>query len=203
MTALALIETQAPKLTSLATVLPLESPADIATATDVLRQIKTLERALEDERKALVEPLKKESSAIDARYREPRRALERIEGMLKTRIAEVHAAADRARTAALEAASVAARAGDHAAATEAIMQAAAPAPETPGVTVRYKWAPMLVDQYAVPRDYLSVDVTKVLATVPADGSSPPKIPGIEWQREPIVTARAAAPGNPRTRWDGQ
>lgn len=199
MTTLALIESKAPELTSLVTVLPLASPEDIATATDVLRQVKTLEKALEEERKALVEPLKRESSAIDARYREPRRALERIEALLKTRIAEVHAAADRARTQALAAASIAAQAGDHAGATAAIMEAAAPAPETPGVTVRYRWAPMIVDQFQVPREYLSVDPEKIKAAIPADGTAPRDIPGISWSREPIVTARAA---NPRTRWDG-
>lgn len=198
MTTLALIESKAPELTNLVTVLPLASLEDIATATDVLRQVKTLEKALEEERKALVEPLKRESSAIDARYREPRRALERIEALLKTRIAEVHAAADRARTAALSAASTAAQAGDHAGATAAIMEAAAPAPETPGVTVRYRWAPVLVDQWLVPREYLSVDPEKIKAAIPADGTTPKDIPGISWSREPIVTARA----NPRTRWDG-
>lgn len=191
MTTLALIESRAPELTSLVEVLPLVSSEDIATATDVLRQVKTLEKALEEERKALVEPLKKESSAIDARYREPRRALERIEGLLKGRIAEVHTAAERARTLALAAASTAAKAGDHEAATAAIVQAAAPAPETPGVTVRYRWAPILTDQFLVPREYLSVDPEKIKAVIPADGTAPKDIPGISWSREPIVTARAA------------
>lgn len=201
MTTLALIESRAPELTSLVTVLPLATPADISTATEVLRQVKTLEKSLEEERKALVEPMKREAAAIDARYREPRRALERIEGLLKSRIAEVHAEADRARTAALTAASEAAKAGDHAGATAAIMEAAAPAPETPGVTVRYRWAPMIVDQFQVPREYLSVDPAKVTAVIPTDGTAPPAIPGISWSREPIVTARAAVP-NARTRWDG-
>jgi hypothetical protein len=197
-TAIALIESRAPELTSLVTVLPLVTPGDLATATDVLRQVKALEKALEAERKALVEPMKREASDIDARYREPRRALERIEGLLKARIAEVHAAAERARTAALTAASDAARAGDHEAATAAIMEAAAPAPETPGVTVRYRWTPMLVDQFAVPREYLSVDPEKLRAVIPTDGTDPRAIPGVEWVREPIVSARAAFP---RTRWD--
>ena len=191
MTTLALIESRAPELTSLVEVLPLVSSEDIATATDVLRHVKALEKALEEERKALVEPLKKESSAIDARYREPRRALERIEGLLKGRIAEVYTAAERARTLALAAASTAAKAGDHEAATAAIVQAAAPAPETPGVTVRYRWAPILTDQFLVPREYLSVDPEKIKAVIPADGTAPKDIPGISWSREPIVTARAA------------
>lgn len=199
MTTLALIQSRAPDLTALVEVLPLATPADIETATDVLRQVKTLEKALEAERKELVEPLKREAASIDARYREPRRALERIEGLLKSRIAEVHAEADRARTAALTAASTAAQAGDHAGATAAILEAAAPAPETPGVTVRYRWAPVLIDQFQVPREYLSVDPEKIKAVIPTDGTAPPAIPGISWSREPIVTARAA---NPRTRWDG-
>ncbi|MCH9836379.1 hypothetical protein K0U83_11990 [bacterium] len=201
MTTLALIESKAPELTSLVEVLPLATPADIATATDVLRQVKTLEKALEEERKALVAPLKAESSAIDARYREPRRALERIEGLLKSRIAEVHAEAERARTAALVAASTAAQAGDHAAATAAIVEAAAPPPETPGVSVRYKWAAVTTDITRIPREYMTVDV-EALRRVAQDAGGgptpPPTIPGVLWIREPIVTAQSA---NPRTRWE--
>lgn len=203
MTTLALIESKAPELTSLVEVLPLATPEDVAVATDVLRQVKTLEKALEVERKALVEPLKREASDIDARYREPRRALERIESLLKSRIAEVHAEAERARTAALLAASTAAQAGDHAGATAAIVEAAAPPPETPGVTVRYKWAAVTTDITRIPREYMTVDVEALRRVAQAAGGGPtppPTIPGVEWIREPIVSARAVAP-NARTRWE--
>ena len=193
-TALATVAPRIPDLTSLVEVLPLTNAAELDAAAAVLRQIKTIEKELEAERKALVEPLKAESSAIDARYREPRRALERIEGMLKRRIGEVHAAAEAARTAALQAASEAAQAGDTAAATLAVTQAATPPPETPGVSVRYKWVGLLQDVTRVPREYMTVDVQALKrAAAPAGGgpTPPPPIPGILWHREAIVSARGA------------
>lgn len=192
-TALATIATQAPTLLSIVEVLPLTTEAEIARATEVLRTVKSLEKMLETERKALVEPLKSEASEIDARYREPRRALEKIEAMLKARIAEVHRLADQARTAALTAASAAAQAGDHAAASSAVIAAAAPPPETPGISIRYKWTPLCKDAALIPREYLTIDTAKLaaLARDAGSGPAPVAIPGIEWYREPIVAARGA------------
>ena len=190
-TALAVVTESTPQLVQFVEVLPLKSPEHIAQATDFLRHVKTLEKTLEDERKALVAPLKTEAAEIDARYREPRRALERIEGMLKTRLAEVHAAAERARTAALAAASEAAQAGDAEAARVAVVQASAPPPETPGVSVRYKWIPATTDITRIPREYMTVDVGKLqlLAKGNTGPTPPPPVPGIEWIREAIVAAR--------------
>ena len=194
-TALATLEPQIPQLTGFVEVLPLVTATDIETATNFLRQVKTLEKELDAERKALVEPLKAESSAIDARYREPRRALERIESMLKKRIGEVHAAADQARAAALTAASEAAQSGDQAAAVLAIAQASAAPPETPGVSVRYKWVALVADVTKIPRDYMMVDGGKLAAVSKAHGTgptAPAAIAGVEWTREPIVSARGCA-----------
>lgn len=193
MTALANYQARAPQITQVVEVLPLTTPAEIDRATVVLRSIKALHASLEAERKALVGPLKTEAKEIDERYRAPRRELERVERLLKTRIADVHMRAEEERTAALQAASNAAKGGDTAAAHAAVVQAGAGAPETPGVSVRYEWGCMVENVALVPREYLTVDVAKIktIAKAHGGGPTPPEaIPGLKWHRKPIVSARA-------------
>lgn len=186
----------ADQCTAVVDVLVLDSAEKEAQAAALLRIIASQIKDAEEERKALVKPIKAKAAVIDAQFRDPRKRLETLERKIRTRLAEAESKRLAARQEAQRAAIEATQAGDLTKANEALVavgEAAQAPPE--GITYRYRYE---VEGYTlrdVPDEYLALHQARVAAEVQrqtrAKPDEEPRIPGIRFKKVAIPVARKA------------
>lgn len=145
-------------------------------------------REIEDSRTEITKPVNAELRQINAYFRGVAEPPESVKTLVKRRLAglalERDAAARAERAAALAAQT----------APEAPAPIVAPEPEAPppaaGIRRSLTWTPVVVDAAAVPREWLGVDIDRLveLGHKERDLDVPTAIPGIEWRREASVSA---------------
>lgn len=173
---------------------PLETPEHERQAGELLRVIKTIMAEGEAERKRLKEPHLKAGQAVDEAFRGPRKALERVETLIKRRLAEAAERRERARLEAVQAARAAVAEGNAEAANEALASidiAGLDASPPAGISERWTYEPVQIDLRAVPVEFLTLDLPKVRAVV-AEAvrlGKAPEIPGIVFERRASIVAR--------------
>ena len=189
---IATYQARADQISAVMSIAPLATPAQETQAAAVLQVIAAIPKtkAMEARRKAIVAPFKSQASAVDKAFREPRRELERVDKMIRGRLAEAQTTRLAARSEALAQVTAEAQKGDHAAAQAALATAqATEAPAPPGVTYRYRWECKVTDPKAIPREFLCLDVAKIKAHMSGSGQPTP-VAGLEFRSVPTVVARA-------------
>lgn len=166
-----------------------DSDEDNAFAAEMLQDVKQRHKRLETERKKITKPMNAALRAVNDLFRKPREALEQAERLIKGEIAAYLEAREEANTAAFEAAADAETVEEASAALASVEDASTPA----GVSVRYKWRAVVVAEDLLMPQFLSPDRAKIEAWASShkgpDGEPLP-IPGVRFDREPIVSSRA-------------
>lgn len=168
-----------------------ETEAAERAAGALLREVETLRRAAEAERKAEKAPHLAAGRAVDAAFADVLDPLERVSGILRRRLSEVATRREDARRFAVQAVSALALSGDAAGANEALALANDPvfAPVVAsgsGVSEKISWEIESCDVEAMPREYLAPDMAKIrLVASSAPAGVDPKIPGVVFRR--VVT----------------
>lgn len=148
----------------------------------------TRKKALEKTRKTITVPMNAALKATNDLFRPPREALEKIEGLLKSKIADYIEAIEKKNDAALSTVASAETAEGATAALATVAVVDAPA----GVTVRHKWRAEVFRADIVPDEFHTPDLDKIQAytngAVKMHGAPTP-IPGVRFEKIPIVTSR--------------
>lgn len=164
-----------------------ETEAAERAAGALLREVETLRRAAEAERKAEKAPHLAAGRAVDAAFADVLDPLERVSGILRRRLSEVATRREDARRFAVQAVSALALSGDAAGANEALALANdpvfAPVVAAEGVAEKIDWEIESVDVSTCPREYLVADVAKLRAYARAlPAGLEPKILGVKFRR---------------------
>ena len=179
-------------LSSWVEVMPLETLEQESEALSICQEIKQTIRASEEERKALVGPIKSKLREVDREYREARAPLERLEAQIKARVAEAVEAREKAKAEALAAKAAAtakAVASQGEERVQALQEANSAALAIPdpvkhqGVATRWVWEIVSVDLRAIPEKYLQIDRRAVLADAP-------NVPGVQFKKSVQVAVRS-------------
>jgi hypothetical protein len=164
-------------------------------AGQLVKDAKARFKQLDEREKTITKPLNEALKAARDLFRAPKDGYERIEKLLKLKVANWSAQQAAAQRQQYELAAQSYAQGNQAAASSALAQAAtASAAALPaGMSVRYVWDYKITDAQAVPRELCSPDDTKIKAAIsvtPAvQGAVPPTCPGLVFELRPIVTQR--------------
>lgn len=168
----------------------IEGEDDMQFAGDMLADVKGRMKRLEAQRTKITKPMNAAKKAVDELFKTPRTALEEAERLLKGKIAGyLEAAAEDNDEAYIEAAE-AETVEEATAALATVRDVAAPK----GVSVRYTYKPRIVNEGMVMPEFCSPDMGKIKAYMREnknDDGSPSPIPGVIFDREPIVASRSA------------
>lgn len=158
-------------------------------AAQVLREVKEKYTELEKKRTSITKPMNVALREVNNLFRPIKEALERGEKLLKRKIADYQLEQEQRNTAALQAAAAAAEPEE---AQEALAEVEVV--ESPkGVNVRYVWRAKIVNEDLLPREYLTPDVRKIEAHARDAGDAEPfAIPGVLFEKSPIVSSRATS-----------
>lgn len=152
---------------------------DIDFATDVIRQLRTRRKELEDQRTSVTAPLTQVLETVRSWFRPSVQALEKCEKLLRERILQAHEESAKQRQAAL----VEAQTQEQICAI--VDSSIAPADSS---FIRYTWDFEVCDVTKIPRAFLCVDADKVHAHIKAtDGKV--EISGIKFVRRGSLTVR--------------
>ena len=169
---------------------PCATAQDERDLADFLTALKDKMKDLDGKRTAITGPLNQAKRAVDALFKPALDAMAEAEAIIKGKLADAATRRNQLAQAALAQASRAAQVGDTRGAATALATAsqAQEAAPPPGVTYRYTWDAQLGDIDQVPREWLSVDWSKVrLYTVHHQASETiPPVPGLVFTRKPIV-----------------
>ena len=173
---------------------PFATPEREQTAAQLLRAISTLDKEADDERTRAKAPHLAAGRAVDDAFKPARAELDRVAGLIRSRLAEAAQARERERAAALAAVAVAVKAGDHVQANASLALAADPVFQPvagPGISERFTWEPVAFEIAAMPREYLTVDMGKVRAEIAEANrlGRVPSVPGITFERKATIIAR--------------
>ena len=155
---------------------------------EYLADVKTRHKALEARRKEITGPLLEAKRSVDALFKPPRLRLEAAEALLKDKLVAYVQAQEKRNAAALEATQAA---STPQAAVEALADVR-PAAMPEGVSVRYRWKPEVIDPLLLDRRFLSPDLDKIERWMEdhcKEDGTPLAIPGVRFDKRPIVTAR--------------
>lgn len=145
--------------------------------TEMLVQLKRIEAMVEARKKSLTKPLKDAAKAIESQFRPSVEALDRADGLLRAKMLMyrqvVEEAANKARLELIEQSEAAAAEGDNDGALVLAQQAMSTdaaitkhTDTTDGhVSVKMMWAFEVEDLNAIPREFFTLDETKVRAAV--------------------------------------
>jgi hypothetical protein len=171
---------------------PLETREDEAKAAQLLRAIKTVHAEGEVERKLLKAPHLSAGRAVDEAFRAPKKELERVEKLLKRRLAEAAERREAARLKALDVAREAVSAGDHEEASAAIESIdIAGLDSSAGISERWTYEVESVELRKVPIEFLILDQERVrgeIRTANREGREP-RIEGVSFRRRASIVAR--------------
>ncbi len=160
--------------------LEIASQEDLDFVCKLLVEVKERHKAFEEKRTRITKPIlaaKRETDELFAPVLSP---LKTAETLLKDKIAAYHVARNAERERLLPAV----------AAGEVPPDALAPVEHTKGVSVREVWAWEVVDEDAVPREWLVVD-SLGLDKACVQRVAPPDIPGIRFFKRGTVAVRGA------------
>lgn len=132
----------------------------------ILVDIKERYKALEGRQRAITQPMRQAEKAVRDLFRPALAALAEAEALLKTGIAQAHAAAFAQNQAAMTQAQAALAAGDARGAALAATNLA-PIEAPAGVTLKEAWSFRIVDSTAVPRAYCIPDEGLIRAAIRA------------------------------------
>jgi len=160
----------------------------LALACESLRELASLAKQIERNRKEATDPLNASLKTIRGWFAPVERGLEECIDVLKEKVSAYHSAEAERTRAALKAASTAAAAGDMLSAS-AELATLRPAPRAEGVSVREVWSFEVTDANLVPREYLEVSDARIRAAIPRDGTAP-AIPGVRFFKRASVAVRS-------------
>lgn len=154
------------------------SSEDYEVAGTMLKDLKGQAKKLKDSRTEITGPMNQALEATRKLFRGPLKVLDECEAMIKKKMADYKNAIEEERQKALEVAGAASMAGDEKVAVAAMQRAAASkAPEVAGVSMTEVWDYEIVDEGKVPREFMCVDDSVVMATIKKNKGST-KIPGL-------------------------
>jgi len=162
---------------------------DATFAADLIREVKSKHRQLDDRRKEVTGPLNQTVKTINGWFKPALEALETAERKLKAKVAGFVQERERQTREALAAVAAAADANE---ATKALAEAQTPAFLPQGMSARMVWRWRVADANAVPRSFCSPDAQRIeneLRGALKDGNSPPTIAGIEFFQETQMAVR--------------
>ncbi len=168
----------------------LDNAFDNDFAASMLRDVKARHTPLETKRKAITVPLNSALREVNALFRPPRERLEDAEKILKNKIAGYLEGVEAKNAAALEVAAAAETLDEASTAIASVVSTEAPK----GVSVRYVYRAIVVDEDALDRRFLSPDPAKIKAWAKehADADGKPRaIDGVTFEREAVVASRAS------------
>lgn len=166
--------------------------ASFRDAADILKQVKTWTKELEGKRDSVTKPMNAALSVIRGWFKPTLDTLFTAEVTLKRAIAGYEQLAREKNEAAMKAMAEAAQAQDMAAVSVAVSSIVG-TPKVAGLSVRKVLRWKVVNASQVPREYLSIDPSKVDAAVTAAKGTvtpTPSIPGIEFYEENVVSSRS-------------
>lgn len=165
----------------------------IRAQQEALRKEQEVQRKAEEERRAIEEKARREAQEADAkaaraRSEEGRRKAQEEADRIRRETAE-RLAADKAKADAEQA-----RIRDEAAKRDAELAATAPAPvakaETKGISTRSDWEFEVLNEAAIPREFLTVDAVKLRKYAKAMKASA-NVPGVRFYPKTVVQQRIA------------
>ena len=168
----------------------IKTSEDMELAGERVKIVKEWWNTIENRRTEMTQPINAGLRSINAFFKPLLDPLKNAEMTLKSKIAAYTLAVRAEQERAMQAAATAAAAGNTAAAAQHV---AALAPQAPvqGVSVREVWDWEVVDEAAVPRQYLSIDPAKVKAVIETNPiyGLVPNIPGLRIFKKGSVTVR--------------
>jgi hypothetical protein len=169
---------------------PCETPDDEAALADILHSVKARAKEVEEMRTTITGPLNAAKRAVDGLFKPALSAMAEAEAIIKSKLAGAHERREAANRARLEAAAASARAGDTMAASRSLAEVSTAKPE--GVSFRCTWTHVVEDVALVPREWLTVDGSKVkihLAKFNDGHREPEPVPGLRFIKTTGVIAR--------------
>jgi len=169
--------------------MPIVDQNDLDQLGAGMKEAKARVTALEQQRRGLTDPLMAEVENFREWFRPVERAYDALLKAMKARTARHFEETAKAQQAAQQAAGQAFQQGDQGAAFQALAAAPLPA-HTDGVGVRHEWTAEIVNAGMVPRQYCEPSLALVRATFrPGQDVEPAPIPGVKFERRPIVSVR--------------
>jgi predicted DNA-binding protein len=166
----------------------IEDAEDFSTASEILREVKSIAKEVESRRRKVTDPLNAAIKEFGKWYKPALDTLLTMEGVLKSKISEYTERQRVANEAAMRAAAAAARAGNFEAAHEASKGIVEEA-RAQGITTREVWQYEIEDLSQVPREYLALDHSAVKIYLKQAGAEPKPIPGLRFFKQVNVIAR--------------
>lgn len=196
---LARVDAVSGELTAIVDVLPLVTTEDETRARELLTGVARLRKEAEEARKAEKAPHLTAGQEIDRLFKSRTAELERVDAVLRRRVGESVLAREEARRRAVEAARLAAVAGDAEGANAAIVVAgrvadAAPVAQTANGSISERFTYELDsvgNLHQVPTRFLALDMTAIRAEIAAAtrAGRAPEIPGLTFRRVAALTVR--------------
>ncbi len=180
-------------VTAIVEIHPLDTPEAEDQASQMLRAIKTLIAEGEGFRKDAKAPHLAAGRAVDAAFRAPRAALERVEKLIKRRLGEAAERREAERQAALQLARDAAAVNDYETVNTALekvdIAGLDSAPE--GISTRWTYEVESVELRSVPIEFLCLDTARVRAEIRTANQEgrPPSIAGVVFRKVAGIAAR--------------
>lgn len=171
--------------------LPIATQADRDLLNDLLVQVRGSTKALKARKDEILAPLKASADAVKALFAPPLDALDALETAIRGKVSQAALQARNADQAAREVAKLAAQAGDTTAVQAALATIQARPEGLSGLAVTYSWEGEIVDFDQIPREWLTVDWSKVKLHCKAHAKSEkiPGVPGLAFKRTASTRAK--------------
>lgn len=161
---------------------------DLAFVAEVLGEVKSQAKRIDERQKKITKPLNEALASIRELFKPILSFYGAAERDLKARISEAHDRQQANNAQALAEAQQAASPGGIAAALAKVQHVS----NVAGVSLREKWAFEIVDPSAVPRELCEVSPKLIREYVKTCGENgPQEVPGIRFYKESVVAARAS------------
>lgn len=162
---------------------------DFAFASDTLKHIKVFYKEIEKKRKAVTDPLNAALKEFRSWYKPSLDLLSEGERLLKASIGEYTLRKEREREAQMRQIAAASQQGDFDAAHEAA-QNIVETPAARGISSTRHWEYRVKDLSLVPREWLTLDHSKVKIHIREAGTDrPAEVPGIEFYEQMRTSVR--------------
>jgi hypothetical protein len=172
--------------------LPCETPEDQALLNDVLVQVRDRTKALDRKQDEILDPLKASIKAVKALFAPPLDAFAALEKAIRDKVSAralaLKAENEKARALAIQAA----QAGDQAATQAALATVRHAATDLGNLAVTYGWEGAIEDFDQIPREWLTLDVSrvKIYCRDHAKSEAIPPVPGLKFTRTASTRAKA-------------
>lgn len=182
-------EAMSPEVATMASRLVINNDEQYQGAANVLLEVKSRIKAIEEKRKGFTAPLNKVVKEINAFFKEPRSQYEQAEAAIKRAMADFNMRAAAERQKALQAAAAEASQGNTQGFTSLMEKAhAQPPPTAAGTHTVTRWRFEVTDPSQVPREYLVVDERKIREVV-TKLKGDTRIPGVRVYEDTAIVAR--------------